>query len=80
MRWFRARYPAVEFDEVAAAVGGTSSECGAHRARTDVLRYGPDVMFVGFAVNDGQAGLRERAPATMEGIVLQAWAAQPPCD
>lgn len=69
--WFRSQYPEVTFVEIPAAVGGTSSEYATHRLRADVVRHRPDLVFVEFAVNDAQAGLGERALATMEAIVRQ---------
>ncbi|MBT3381652.1 MAG: SGNH/GDSL hydrolase family protein [Lentisphaerae bacterium] len=79
LAWFREQYPAATVDQIHAAIGGTGSGLGVFRLQNDVLRHNPDLLFVEFAVNDGGA-----APASitrsMEGIVRQAWAANPDLD
>lgn len=71
-------YPKAKFDEIFAAVPGTGSDFGAPRLQRDVLRHRPDLIFVEFAVNDGAGS--PRVEAQMEGIVRQAWAANPRTD
>ncbi|HRQ89420.1 MAG TPA: SGNH/GDSL hydrolase family protein, partial [Bacteroidia bacterium] len=76
---FRKTWPEAEFSEINAALGGTGSDLGVHRLEQDVLRHGPDLLFVEFAVNDGAADpLQIRR--SMEGIVRQTWKALPECD
>ena len=62
-----------------AAIGGTGSDLGVFRLRQDVLKHGPDLLFVEFAVNDGGAP-PEQIKRTMEGIVRQTWKANPATD
>lgn len=79
LEFLRKRYPQTKFEEVFASVGGTGSEFGVFRLSHDVIQYKPDLIFVEFAVNDGQ-----RDPAdiirAMEGIIRNTWAALPDCD
>ena len=79
LNWFKEQYPNASFGQIHAAIGGTGSDLGVFRLRNDVLRHKPDLLFVEFAVNDGGA-LPERIMKSMEGIVRQAWAADPSLD
>lgn len=72
------KYPKSKFVEINASVSGTGSDYGAPRLQRDVLRHGPDLLFVEFAVNDGTGS--PRVEARMEGIVRQTWAANPHTD
>ena len=76
---FQKRYPLAKFREVNAAIGGTGSDLGVFRLKSDVLVQKPDLLFVEFAVNDGGAQ-PEQIQRCMEGIVRQTWAALPGCD
>lgn len=77
--WLQKEYPDAKFDEIHAAIGGTGSDLGVFRLERDVLRHKPDLLFVEFAVNDGGAP-PERIHKAMEGIVRQAWTADPQTD
>ena len=79
LAWFARQYPQTHFKEINAAIGGTGSDLGVFRVGQDVLRHKPDLLFVEFAVNDGGAA-PERIQQTMEGIVRQAWKADPQTD
>lgn len=70
--WFRQRYPDCEIAEIQAAIGGTGSDLGAYRCRTDLLRGEPDLVFIEFAVND-HAKDEQLILRSMEGIVRQIW-------
>jgi lysophospholipase L1-like esterase len=75
----RTRFPKVTITEIPAGLPGTGSDLGACRLDYDVLRHKPDLIFVEFAVNDtGTAP--EQIERTMEGIVRQAWRANPRTD
>ncbi len=74
--WFRTTYPASEITVVNAGVSGTDSRFGAKRLDRDVLRYKPDVLFVEFAVNDGDRDHTEH----MERILHKAWQSNPNMD
>ena len=76
---FKQAYPQAGFTEINAAIGGTGSDLGVFRVQQDVLSQGPDLLFVEFAVNDGGADPR-RIIRAMEGIVRQAWKANPSTD
>jgi hypothetical protein len=79
LAWLKAQYPAASFEEINAAIGGTGSDLGVYRLGFDVLRHKPDLLFVEFAVNDGGAE-PARIHRAMEGIVRQAWKADPATD
>lgn len=79
LKWFREQYPQVKFTEINAAIGGTGSDLGVYRFQQDVLSHRPDLIFVEFAVNDGGAP-SEQIWRGMEGIVRQAWSADPSID
>lgn len=68
--WWRRSFPAAVIRDVNAGVGGTTSQFGAARAEEDLLRYGPDVVFIEFSVND------ENTPhfrETYEGLVRRVY-------
>lgn len=78
-KWLRESYPLAQVAEVAAAIGGTESTLGAYRLEHDVLRHGPDLMFVEFACNDMAISVRDSRRA-MESIVRQTWRKNPSTD
>ena len=78
-KWFQTQYPETKFEEISAAIGGTGSDLGVFRLQNDALRHKPDLLFVEFAVNDGGASPIQIHKA-MEGIVRQAWRADPTID
>lgn len=79
LKWLRDTYPQAKVVEINAAIGGTGSDLGVYRCRQDVLQQKPDLIFVEFAVNDGGAP-PEYIWRAMEGIVRQAWKADPTTD
>lgn len=76
---FQKTYPKTKFSEINAAIGGTGSDLGVCRLKTDVLDHRTDLVLVEFAVNDGGAS-PEQIYRCMEGIVRQIWRAAPQCD
>lgn len=78
-RQLQERYPKATIVPIAASIGGTGSDLGAFRFRRDVLEKKPDLVFVEFAVNDSGTAPR-RVLQSMEGIVRQAWSANPDLD
>jgi len=74
--WFKDRFPAASITEANAAIGGTGSDLGAFRYQVDLFTKDPDLVFVEFAVNDGN-GAELRVKRSMEGIVRQIWLANP---
>jgi lysophospholipase L1-like esterase len=76
---FQQKYPDLKWIEINAAIGGTGSDLGVFRFGQDVLTHRPDLLFVEFAVNDGGAPPQQIHQA-MEGIVRQAWKADPATD
>ena len=77
--WFAKTYPAVKFNEIHAAIGGTGSDLGVFRLQSDALQHNPDLLFVEFAVNDGGQA-PEQIWKNMEGIVRQTWRKDPTTD
>jgi lysophospholipase L1-like esterase len=77
--WFRKQYRRSKIDQIHAAIGGTGSGLGAYRLGHDVLRHGPDLVFVEFAVNDSKTPSADIHRA-MEGIVRQIWKHDPSTD
>jgi lysophospholipase L1-like esterase len=77
--WFSQHYPDCEMTEIQAAIGGTGSDLGAYRCRTDLLAGNPDLVFVEFAVNDHRKN-EALILRSMEGIVRQIWNHNPDTD
>lgn len=77
--WLKEKYPAAQFKEINAAIGGTGSDLGVFRVGRDALQHNPDLLFVEFAVNDGGAA-PDAIWRQMEGIVRQSWRKNPKCD
>lgn len=75
----RTLFPRLAIIEIPAGLPGTGSDLGVFRLGRDVLRHRPDLLFVEFAVNDATMP-PERIERTMEGIVRQAWRADPQTD
>ncbi len=68
--WWRRSFPAASVRDINAGIGGTTSQFGAARVEEDLLRYGPDVVFIEFSVND------ENTPhfrETYEGLVRRVY-------
>lgn len=84
--YFAERYPDKRWRFVNAGVGGTHSTFGAHRLDRHVFADGGiDLLFVEFAVNDGQMRARtpqgrDEAIRGMEGIVRRCRAVSPDAD
>lgn len=76
LKWFQGQFSNAHVSEINAAIGGTGSDLGVFRLKHDVLNYGPDLLFVEFAVNDGGAP-PHRIHQAMEGIVRQAYQFNP---
>ena len=53
--WLDEQFPQSEITAVNAGISGTPSVLGNVRLERDVLAYDPDIVFVEFAVNDGNA-------------------------
>ena len=79
LEWMKERFSRTNFEEIHAAIGGTGSNFGVFRLHEHVLQFNPDLLFVEFAVNDGNAP-PERIIRAMEGIVRQTWEANPYTD
>ena len=70
MRQLQHDYPGAVLAENNSAIGGTGSWLGAFRTNGDALYGGAALVFVEFAVNDGDAP-EQQVYASMEGIVRQ---------
>jgi lysophospholipase L1-like esterase len=74
--WLRREFPESEISHFNAGINGTDSDFGAARADRDVIARKPDLVFVEFAVNDGQ---HDRT-SSMERIVRKIWTDNPATD
>ena len=62
-------YPTVSFNFINAGISGDSAKGGLRRLERDVLSYHPDLVIVGFALNDsteGEKGLADYKQAMTE--------------
>ena len=75
LKWFKDTFPKATVREINAAIGGTGSDLGAFRCRTEVIAFKPDLVFIEFNINDGSP-TNEFRKATMEGIVRQLWSSE----
>ncbi|MFS1524258.1 GDSL-type esterase/lipase family protein [Microbulbifer sp. 2304DJ12-6] len=82
MKSFKQRFPAVDFDFVAAGTPSMGSTPGAFRLQRDVFDSGPvDLLFVEAAVNDAINNRTDpEALRGVEGIVRQARRTNPNID
>ncbi|MCC5842972.1 MAG: SGNH/GDSL hydrolase family protein [Verrucomicrobia bacterium] len=74
--WLSENWPDAEIRAVNAGISGTGSDFGAKRYDRDVLVHKPDLVFIEFAVNDGQSDSR----AHMERMVHKTWLQNPEAD
>lgn len=75
-KWIEAQAADVHVETINAGIGNTGSDLGAQRIDADVLAHRPDVLFVEFAVNDGD----RECTADMEQIVRKTRQANPQTD
>ena len=75
-KWIEAQAEGIRVETVNAGIGNTGSDLGAQRIDADVLAHRPDVLFVEFAVNDGD----RECTADMEQIVRKTRQANPQTD
>lgn len=66
LNYFRTQYPNTNFTEINAAITGTNSYLGVSRLKRDILDHNPDLVFIEFAVNDGNG---EFSKKSYEGMV-----------
>lgn len=64
-KWFTEQFKEQTVNCYNAGIGGTGSDFGMVRIETDVISKNPDMVFIEFAVNDGQKDSR----CTLESIV-----------
>ena len=82
MAQLRAKYPQVDFVEIASGLSSTCSDVAAFRFKEDVLAHGtPDLLIVDAAVNDDQDGhfTRVHSIRGMEGAVRHVLIRNPAC-
>lgn len=70
LNWLKQQFPKAAFSEINAAIGGTGSDFGVFRLQDHVLKFKPDLLFIEFAVNDGNTA-SSKIIRSMEGIVRQ---------
>lgn len=68
--WLSEQYPDATFNYVNAGLSGTPSILGNLRLERDVLASEPDIVFVEFAVNDGNATAYHNAYESMVRTLL----------
>lgn len=80
--YLKKRFPKTKFDFINAGIGSTGSTPGAFRFKNDVLKRGKvDLLFEEAAVNDHHNGRTQiERIRGMEGIIRQAYEANPDCD
>lgn len=80
-QWLRERYPNVEITDVDASICGCvrGSPFSVYRFEHDVLKKKPDLVWVDFASDDTEFQ-PEAIWAAIEGVVRQAWTADPNLD
>ena len=74
--WFQKNYPRAKIKYVNAGMHGTGSDFGAKRYDRDVLRHDPDLVFIEFAVNDGNRDTTNH----MERMIHKTWMKNPETD
>ncbi len=79
--WLRASYPDSEITAINASIHGGFRGSGASvfRFGHDALRYNPDLVVIDFAADDFESG-DEAVRGNAEGMVRQAWKANPEID
>ncbi len=68
--WLDEQFPSATVNYVNAGLSGTPSILGNMRLERDVLSYDPDIVFVEFAVNDGDAIQYHKAYESMVRTLL----------
>lgn len=68
-RWFSDEYPQVAIREIAAGWGGTGSDLGAFRCAQALVPAHADLVFIEFAVNDGEKPDVALVQRSVEGII-----------
>lgn len=66
-----AKYPYAVINIIKTCIGGENSEQGEKRFKKDVLIHKPDVVFIDYAINDRNLGLK-RARAAWEKMIKAA--------
>ncbi len=70
--WLSEQYPDATVNYVNAGLSGTPSLLGNMRLERDVLSYEPDIVFVEFAVNDGNATEYKKAYESLLRTLLES--------
>ncbi len=68
--WLKETFPDAEIEYVRAGIGATGSYIGVHRANRDVLYSDPDLIFIDFSVNDGNAA---RDVDSYDSLLRKLW-------
>lgn len=72
-RWWQERFPDSQFEYINAGIGATTSQFGAARVESDLLRYEPDIVFLEYSVNDTNNAFFQE---TFEGVVRKILSAK----
>jgi|GEM_PF-671387 len=77
----KAKYGYNDISYVNTAVGGKTSEWGAEQASTQVASYNPDLVFIGFGMNDGTLQMSTADfKANIKSIIDTTRATNPNCE
>ncbi len=71
--WWKEKFPGADIGYINAGIGATTSQYAVARVCDDLLRHGPDVVFVEFSVNDRA---EEKYMETFEGLIRRILAYQ----
>jgi lysophospholipase L1-like esterase len=71
-KWWANKFPSSTITFVNAGIGGTGSDIGTFRVKSDVIKYNPDFVVVEFAVNDA-GETSSYVQEMMEGIIRQLY-------
>lgn len=64
------KFPQSRFKIINSGIPGDTADSGLYRLKRDVLRYGPDCVFIQYALNDAFSGFTERHfKSNIQGII-----------
>ncbi len=71
--WLKERFADAQWEYINAGIGATTSQFGAARVESDLLRHEPDLVFLEYSVNDTN---NEFFQETFEGVVRKILTAE----
>jgi hypothetical protein len=73
LNWLKSEYPKANISQINVSIGGKGPDFGACRIKDHLLVHNPDIIFIEFRVNNGNA-FQGRA---LEGLIPQIWEHNP---